>query len=259
MAMNGKLWSERDIEILRKLYPHRSTAAIARRLRCSPHRVYAKAAHLRLEKTKEYLDSPEACRLRRGDDIGAAFRFAKGHVPANEGLRRPGWYRGRMRETQFKKGVRTGIAAKLWKPIGTILADREGYLRIKVRERTSYAEEPGWHPNVWPLLSHHVWQQHHGPIPNGHLVVFKDRDRSNCVIENLELITLAENMRRNSVHKLPPELKQVIQLNGVLKRQIRRLNGKEQDVGLTRSSVRNAGGPERSRQADGSGQSTCGL
>lgn len=48
--------------------------------------------------------------------------------PFNKGLRRPGWHVGRMRETQFRKGERSGIAAKNWRPIGTIRTDPDGYL-----------------------------------------------------------------------------------------------------------------------------------
>ncbi|MGP0074877.1 MAG: HNH endonuclease signature motif containing protein [Bryobacteraceae bacterium] len=81
-------------------------------------------------------------------------------------------------------------------------------------------------------MSHHVWEQHRGPIPPGHIVVFKDRDRSNCAIENLELISKAENARRNRMWNedvMPRELAEVIQLNGVLKRKLREAYAKQQD------------------------------
>jgi hypothetical protein len=151
-------------------------------------------------------------------------------VPANKGLRRPGWHAGRMQETQFKKGDRSGIAAKNWRPIGTILPDAEGYLRIKVREAVHGKEPTGFgNTKVWPLYGRYVWEQHKGPIPPKHLVLFKDGDRSRCVIENLELLSMADNARRNSMwNRLPPELARVIQLNGALKRQIRRLSGRNE-------------------------------
>ena len=156
----------------------------------------------------------------------------------NKGLRRPGWHAGRMRETQFKKGQLSGKAAANHKPIGTVLADNEGYLRIKVRERTSYAEEPGWNKNVWPLLSHYVWEQHHGEIPPRHLVVFKDGDRSNCAIENLKLLSMADNISRNHwKNTLPRELAEAILLNGRLKRKIRGNYGKKQNQRSQGSSV----------------------
>jgi hypothetical protein len=76
-----------------------------------------------------------------------------------------------------------------------------------------------------------VWEQHNGPIPPKHIVAFKDRNRANCAIENLELMSMADNARRNAMwNRLPPELVQVIMLTGALKRQIkRRQRGTEQD------------------------------
>jgi hypothetical protein len=145
-----------------------------------------------------------------------------------------------MAQTQFKPGVLSGRNKLRWRPIGTITADPEGYLRIKIAERVN-GKPPGWARAVWPLLHWHVWEQHHGrPVPAGHKVVFRDGDRAHCEIDNLELITNAEMMRRNSVHNLPAELQQVIQLNGALKRQIRRLYEK-QDVGSQEPFIRNLG------------------
>src|SRR3954469_12004177 len=101
-----RLWSDQDDELLRALYPDTPNTELAQRLRRSVHAVYARAEKLGLYKSQAYLASPQACRLRRGDNVGARFRYRKGHVPANKGLRRPGWGPGRMRETQFEKGVR---------------------------------------------------------------------------------------------------------------------------------------------------------
>jgi hypothetical protein len=188
------------------------------------------ANNLELKKTDSFLASEESrCRLRKGSQIGARTRFPKGHVPANKGLKRPGWSAGRMKETQFKKGCRTGIAARNWQPIGTILPDSEGYLRIKVREAQHGKEASGFgNTKVWPLLGRYVWEENKGPIPPKHMVIFKDRDRSNCAIENLELISMADNARRNCMWAtLPRELAEAIQLSGVLKRKLRSLHGEK--------------------------------
>jgi hypothetical protein len=144
-----------------------------------------------------------------------------------------------MSETQFKKGERSGIAERNWRPVGTILADSDGYLRIKVRE-AQYGLEPTGFGNtqVWPMLARHVWQQHHGPIPRSHAIVYRDRERSNCAIENLECVSRAELARRNSMWtRFPRELAEVIQLAGALKRKLRRLGNEEPNVGSTQSSV----------------------
>jgi hypothetical protein len=59
-------------------------------------------------------------------------------------------------------------------------------------------------------------------IPEGHALLFKDKNRNNCAIENLELVTRAELSRRNCVwHTWPLELKQVIRLNNKLIKEIK--------------------------------------
>jgi hypothetical protein len=158
-----------------------------------------------------------------------------------------------MRETQFKKGQRSGVAERNWKPIGTILPDTEGYLRIKLREAVHGKEATGFgNTKVWPLYHRHVWEQYHGPIPPKHIVTFKDRNRANCAIGNLELMSMADNARRNAMwNRYPRELQLAIMANGALKRKLRRINGKEQNQRSAGSPVRDDRGSQRPRQADG--------
>ncbi|HWE51370.1 MAG TPA: HNH endonuclease signature motif containing protein [Bryobacteraceae bacterium] len=252
--MNGRFWSEGDIERLRELYPHQRTDRVAEALNRTVCAVYGTAQKLGLSKTEEFLRSPESGQLQEGmtRPESVPHQFKKGLVPANKGTRRPGWAPGRMAETQFKKGAISGKAKTNQRPIGTILTDHEGYLRIKVRERNK-PTEVGWHKDVWPLLHHVVWTRTNGPIPPKHMVVFRDRDRSNCVIENLEMITMAECARRNRMwHNMPRELAQAIQLQGVLKRKLRKHSAKEQSDGPSQPPFRNAGSAEGQGQPDGS-------
>lgn len=231
--MNGRIWSESEIAVVREMYPHRPTAEVAAAVNRGVSGVYRMAFLLGIGKSQAFLDSDESGRLRKGQtrpgsEIG---QFKKGLVPFNKGLRRPGYGPGRMKQTQFKKGCRSGIAASNWKPIGTILPDPEGYLRIKIREAVYGKEVTGFgNTKVWPLLNRHVWEQHKGPIPAKHMVVFKDRNRANCDIGNLELISMADNARRNAMWaRYPRELSLAIQMNGALKRKMRNLDAQEQN------------------------------
>ena len=155
-----KRWRPRDDALLRKRYPNTPTADVAERLGRSPLSVYQRADKLGLRKSEAYLASPAACRLRRGDNVGAKHRFQKGHVPANKGLRRPGWAPGRLRETQFKKGVRQGVAVKLYKPIGTERVSKDGYLERKIHDGMPLQSR--WRP------VHRIrWEEVNGPVPKG--------------------------------------------------------------------------------------------
>lgn len=207
-----RLWSAKDDALLRKRYPHESPQSLAAELRRSVSSVYHRAWQFGLKKSAEYLASPAACRLRRGDNVGAKYRFAKGNVPANKGLRRPGYGPGRMKETQFKKGQNGWN----WRPVGSQrLVD--GYLYTKVSDRRRVPWTRNWKPTHVLL-----WEKHHGRVPRGHALAFRNGDRTDIRLENLALLSRRELMARNTIHNLPKELANTILLLGALKRQINR-------------------------------------
>jgi hypothetical protein len=248
-----RLWEPEDDAILRARYPHEQTALVAAALCRSVRALYVRARQLELTKTDIYLASPAACRLRREASAASiATRFKPGQVPINKGVRRPGWAPGRMKSTQFKSGERRGAASRNWMPVGSIRVDYEGYQRIKVREWEPGEATGFGNTRIWPLLQRHTWEQVHGPIPPGHAVVFKDGNRQHCAIENLELISRADLMKRNTIHNLPQPLVQTIQLLGALNRQIRkRRRDGEDDRRPADAPVRDAAGAERQGPPDG--------
>ncbi len=213
-----RFWTSDELAALRQLYPDTKTEKLAVKFGRPTYSVYNKAQQLGIRKSAEFLASADACRLRRGDNVGAAFRYPKGHVPMNKGIRQPGWGPGRMKETQFKPGARSGMAARNWMPIG---AERliDGYRYRKVSDI----------PNVpytrnWKLVSVLLWEKHRGKIPPAHALIFRNGDRTDIRLGNLKLVPRSELMRRNSVHRLPKALKQVVMLRARLVRKIRRLS-----------------------------------
>jgi hypothetical protein len=207
-------WGPEELEILRRAFPHNRTDKVAKVLRRSASCVSQKAAKLGLKKSKAYLASPAACRLRRGSHVGAAHWYPKGHVPANKGLRRPGWAPGRMRETQFRKGAKP----QTWVPIGTEVTCRDGYLKRKVRD-----DAPSGQSRFnWVVVHVALWEEHLGPVPPKHVIVFKNGDKADIRIDNLACISQRQNMLRNTLHRYPKEVVQLIQLRGALNRKINR-------------------------------------
>ncbi len=198
-------WTEIERAVLRKFYPDAPTFVIAKALGRPLTQVYRQARRLDLLKSAAYLASEAACRLRRGDHIGAAFQFPRGHQPWNKGKK--GLSMGGL-ATRFKAGAMPHNHV----PIGTEVKDRDGYLKRKIAE-----------PKTWVYVHRYEWERVHGPIPKTHALAFKDGNKANVSLNNLELRTKREVMLRNSVHNLPPELVEVIQLQGALKRKI---NGK---------------------------------
>lgn len=68
------------------------------------------------------------------------------------------------------------------KPVGTIVTDKDGYLRRKT--------ETG----KWELLHRLLWEETNGPIPEGCKVTFLDGNKQNVSIDNLVMVTNAEQM-----------------------------------------------------------------
>jgi hypothetical protein len=50
----------------------------------------------------------------------------------------------------------------------------------------------------------------------GHIIVFRDKNTMNCKIENLEMITRGENLKRNWLHNYPDEIKTLIKTKNKL-------------------------------------------
>lgn len=219
-----RIWSAEEDDALRRAYPNMPTQPLAVQLRRSLASTYQRAGTLGLKKSAAYLASPEACQLRRGDNRGGRTRFKPGHVPANKGLRRPGWAPGRMRDTQYKHGQRNGRAAQLYMPIGSTRLIG-GYLYRKVSDRPNVP-----HTVNWKLESLLIWRQAGRRLRRGQVLIFKNKNALDVRLENLERITRRQLMARNSVHNLPLPLARAVQLLGALNRQIRRrTTGEEQD------------------------------
>lgn len=215
--MRSGTWTADEVDELRRRYPDERTQDIAVDLDRNLVSVYSKAQALGLEKSDVFKNSETSGRLQKGTTAGAAFRFKKGEGSKRKGQRFPA--RGRSMETQFKPGHKPHN----WAPIGS---ERlcEGYLQRKMTDT-------GYPPRDWKFVHRLVWEEHHGPIPKRHVVVFRNGDRQDVRVQNLELISRADLQRRNSVHNLPEPIREVIALRGQIVRQINKRTGcgKEQD------------------------------
>lgn len=205
-----RFWTEREVARLARLYPETPTARIAQRVDRPVNQVYAKANALGLAKSPRYMRRMLARVMRRLEASGASHRFKPGLVPWNKGLK--GWQSGgRSIQTRFKK---RHVSAR-WDPetyvVGALRLNADGYVDMKIKEGLR-----AWRP--FHIL---LWEDVHGPLPKGHILRFKDGDPLDIELDNLELISRAENMRRNTIHRYPMALKQAIRLVGKLNRSIR--------------------------------------
>ena len=198
-----RFWTTAEVSRLVALYPDTPMIQLQEMLGRPKSAIYGKAKELGLKRSAEFLASEHSGRLCRSNNPGVATRFQKGHGTWNKG--KPFAAGGRSAETQFA----TGRLPHNHVPIGTEVMATDGYLKIKVAE-----------PNAWEWTHRRNWEAAHGPIATGFLLIFRDGDHNNCNVENLELITRGELMRRNTIHRYPEELKTTIRQLGKLKRAI---------------------------------------
>lgn len=252
--MNKKSWSETEIEMLKTFYPTATKQWLATALGRSKVAIKTRAQLLGLKKeVREYggefawtaeqdfilknkyeeLSAAEIATLvnkshyavknrlhKLGITLSKEVRlkrcnnYQKGMVAYNTGKKQHEYMSAeaieKTKATRFKKGSLPHNAL----PDGAtvIRHDKSGksYQLIKL-------------PNNRKLkyMHFHLWQQHYGAIPKGHIVVFSNKNSLDCRIENLECITKAENMRRNSIQNLPEEIIQTITLISKLNKKIK--------------------------------------
>ena len=190
------LWTTKEIDYLIANYPTTPIGELAKHLGRTTNAVNVKASMLKIKRPIEFIKSQLSG--------GAKYRFKKGQTAHNKDKKWSDYMspvsKDKLLQTCFKKGnlphntKHDGVIS--------IRKDKSGkeYQFIRLSKAN------------WIALHVHLWKQHHGEIPKGFIIVFKDNNPMNCIIENLEAITRVENMRRNTYHRYPTELKRTIKL-----------------------------------------------
>lgn len=127
-------------------------------------------------------------------------RFYKNHKTWNAGTKGQG-LTGPNRGS-FKRGQVPPNRKPLW---SERVDSKDGYIWIKVPEEDPYTGFPTRYKlkHVW------IYEQKHGPVPKGYVVIFKDQNKRNFDPENLEAIKRADLARLNQAgyKEAPNELK----------------------------------------------------
>ena len=207
--MVKRIWTKEEINILLRDYqdPNIFSADIAKRLDRTLSQVYNKAQTMGLKAPLERMRL--AGKLGTNHPNAVAHRFKKGSIPPNKGKKMSPEIYEKVKETMFKKGN----SPVNHREVGSERINVDGYIEIKVAE-----------PNRWRLKHRLIWEQHNGIIPEGCNVQFKNHNTLDCRIENLYLISKSEQMRNENslMARYPKELRDVIRLKGVVKRQLRK-------------------------------------
>jgi hypothetical protein len=139
------------------------------------------------------------CRRQLGLKMVNRTRFSHGLTPWNTGLKgycapgcEKGWFK--PKSDHLTKGV--GHERM-----------KDGFIVIKVTNENKIARHNFKSKHRW------TWEQHHGKIPASMIVSFKDNDKTNCDIDNLELIPRGEFSRLHRAYNWRnehPDLKPIV-------------------------------------------------
>ena len=113
-----------------------------------------------------------------GLKAGSNGQFGKGQTSWNKGIKNSTGFSS----TRYKKGNVPATA----RPVGYERINADGHIEIKVEGERQMICKHRW-----------VWEQAHGPVPEGYVVSFKNGIKTDCRIENLILLTRAELVRLN--------------------------------------------------------------
>ncbi len=207
--MKRRFWTSEEDVIMRERYPTEDTREIATLLDRTYSMVLNRAFTLGIKKTKEYMQK-NGYRVQK---FGTAHQFTKEHTPFNKGIKQTEYMSpeaiSKTATTRFKKGSKSHNTNPDY--FESVRKDKNGHDYIFIKS-----------PEHKKMIGKHLylWELHHGKVPKGYNVVFKDKNTLNCTIENLECISNAENMNRNTFHNYPKELTYLIQLKAAVSRQI---------------------------------------
>lgn len=210
--MKGK-WTQQEIDTLTRMYPNHYAREIAGILGRGISSIHCKANSIGLESSLEKIQ--RAGYETSKSPASIATRFQKGSVPLNKGKKVSPEVYSKIQPTMFKKGS-TPVNHR---DVGEERVNVYGYIEIKVSE-----------PNTWRLKHRVMWEQVYGTIPMGYNVQFKNHNPLDCRIENLYLISKADQLaKENSFYaKYPKKIQEIIRLKGVVNRAIHKAekNGK---------------------------------
>lgn len=212
----NRFLSDEERFLIQICYSELQTELIAKYLKRNIGSIYNHAYAMGLKKSEDFNNSIESGRLLKGQRRGIGTEFKKGQSAFNKGKKQQEWMSResikRSIATRFKKGNKPHNTK--YDGCITVHYDklRSGqtipYKWIRLSERN------------WKMLHVFNWEKKYGKVPKGKIVVFKNKNSENCDVENLELITREENMRRNTIHRFPEELKSTIRALSKLKKTI---------------------------------------
>lgn len=166
-----RLWTEEETAMIRRWYP-----------------VYGKKKTAEIMAAAGFARTPAA--------VGSRAKVLKLKAPTNGRFQpgQPSHNKGAGMDPETRKKVRSTWFRPGHLPHTTL---QDG--AVTVRRETSTGLKYKWIRvalGKWELYHRWLWKKHRGQIPKGMVVSFQDNDQMNCCLDNLILISRADNLAR---------------------------------------------------------------
>lgn len=185
--MSRSKWPESIAEFLRNNAAGRSTYELADMI----NKIYGPGTMTR-QQVRTYM---KARKIKNG--LSEQCRFKKGQKSHNKGKKLEEFMSPEgienSKKTRFKKGQRPYNKCD----IGEIRINSDGYYIKKIKNSGTQAQR-------WAFLHRLIWEEKHGPIPEGKMVEFADGNKLNLDINNLILADRREHLELNRQNNFKP-------------------------------------------------------
>jgi hypothetical protein len=207
--ITGVKYPQEKVQIVIENYPNHTIAECSQLSGLSRQIVYRIACLNKTEKSAEFKQK----QLNRFLNNGQNTRYQKGRTPENKGKKWAEFMSPDGQKNSLKTCFKKGNIPNNHRPLGSERLTKDGYTEVKIKE-----------PNVFKLKHRVVWEQHNGKIPKGHNIQFRDGNRQNCAIENLYIIGRNNQIRNNTIHNYPVEVKKAIRAVKKLEKLIKNIS-----------------------------------
>jgi len=168
-------------------FPTLSDAELGEKFGLTKSSVSSANRFLGLKKSKEYLSKKFGDILR---EVGKNTRFNESHTPYNKGKKMKDYVSEQMRQKILKTAFKKGNIPYNVKPIGYERFTKDGYIEVKIKHGNDSVKN-------FKLKQILFYEMFFGKVPEGHNVSFKNGNKADFSIDNLELISKTENLKRN--------------------------------------------------------------
>lgn len=114
-------------------------------------------------------------------------QFKKGHKPMNKGKKWKDYMSEEGQLKSLKTAFKKGNIPHNHRVVGSERITKNGYIEIKIAE-----------PNRWQLKHRYIYEKENGKIPKGYNLIFLDGNRQNIELNNLKLVSKAEDLIMNN-------------------------------------------------------------